>query len=285
MVFCNYSLPLLLAGTIGGALSALEVESAKLFTNDAFPVAPGEFEASLETLTGRAGRSFDASQHVVDRGGALRTKAVNCAFTYGLGQNLDVGIATSHVWIDDAAAANNGEASFGRGCTSVDLSAKYQFFATETEPVHYACAVVPFLGVPLNDPQTQDTDGQIATAEVTWRPGLDFVLSLAADRFSLAGVVGGECPCGEHRETQRMTWHSDLALGCQCAPWCQFIVEGHYRHDLDQHRDNDCRCLSVSLGVLVPLEHLRLGFGFDRPIAGKNSDQENTFLCQITIPF
>jgi hypothetical protein len=215
----------------------------------------------------------------------LRTQEVACAVTFGVCQNLDLGIATGHVWIDDAAAANNDEASFGRGFTSVDLSAKYQVFATEIEPVQCTCALVPYLVVPLNDPQAQEANGQIATAETTWRPGLDFVLSLAADRFSLASVVGGECPCGEHRDTQRMNWHTDLALGCQCAPWCQVIVEGHYHHDLDQHRDNDCRCLSVSFGVLVPLEHVRLGFGFDHPIAGKNNDQENTVLCQLTIPF
>lgn len=285
MLFCNSSLPFLLIGTIGGALPALEVESAKLFTNDAFPVAPGEAEVSIDALASRANRSFDASQHSLDRGGALRTREVACALTYGVCQDLDLGIATGHVWIDDAAAANTDEPSFGRGFTSVDLSAKYQVFSTESEPLHCACAVVPYLGLPLNDPQTQDASSQIATAETTWRPGLDFVLSLAADRVSLAGVVGGECPCGEHRETARLSWHSDLALGFQCTSWCQIVGEMHYQHDLDQHRDNDCRCLSVSGGVLVPLEHFRLGFGFDHPIAGKNTDQENTFLCQLTIPF
>lgn len=283
MVFCNYSLPFLLAGTIGGALPALEVESAKLFTNDAFSVAPGEAEVSLEGVASRAGRSFDASQHFVERGGTLRTREVTCALTVGLCQDLDLGIATSHVWIDDDAAKNAEEPSFGRGFTSVELSTKYQFFAKESEPLQCACAVVPHLGVPLNDPQVQG--GQIATAETTWRPGLDFVISLAADQFSLAGVVGSECSCGEHRETARLSWHSDLALGYQCSSWCQLVGEIHYHHDLEQHRENDCRCLSVSFGVLVPLEHVRLGLGFDRPIAGKNCDQENTVLCQLTIPF
>lgn len=280
-----HSLSLVLSIPIFGILPALEIETAKLMTDDAYPLKAGEHELALGSNTFRANRVFDEHGRSQSREGTIHSQEFVAGVSLGLCDNLDCGISSSYLWIKDHAAEEIDEPSFGRGFTAVTLCAKYQFYSNESADWQFAGALVPNLGVPLNDPQSGYQPQKIPTEDTVWHPGLDLVLSYAIQQFSFSGVIGATAHVGEHRNEARESWHADLAAGYQFVSWCQIVAEGHLTVDACKQPEHDCRRLSTSFGALFPLESLRLGLGVDLPLAGKNTDQNTTLLIQITIPF
>lgn len=280
-----HSLSLILSIPVYGILPALEIETAKLLTDDAYPLKAGEYEGTIDFISFRANHFFDEQGQTHSREGTIHSQEVVAGFTMGLCDNLDWGISSSYLWIKDHAAEGVDEPSFGRGFTAVTLSAKYQFYSKESADWQFAGALVPNLGVPLNDPQSGYQPQQIPTEDAVWHPEIDLVLSYAVEHFSFSGVIGATAHVGEHRNEARESWHADLAAGYQFVSWCQIVAEGHLTVDACKQPEHDCRRLSTSFGALFPLESLRLGLGVDVPLAGKNTDQNTTLLVQIAIPF
>lgn len=275
---------LILLTSFAGFLPALEIETAKLLTDDAYPLGVGEAELGLQFSSFRANRCFDERGRAHSREGLFHSQEVMAGFTMGLCDSLDCGVASSYVWIQDHAAEEIDEPSRGYGFTAVTLSAKYQFFSFDSADWQCAGALVPNLGVPLNDPQSGYRPQRIPTEDIVWHPGLDVVLSSAVQQFSFSGVIGGTAHVGEHRNEARESWHADLGAGYQLASWCQIVAEAHLTIDACKQPEHDCHRLSTSFGALFPLESLLLGLGVDLPLAGKNTNENTTLLVQITIP-
>jgi len=250
----------------------IEPEHAKINTDDAAPVDPGHFELELGYSFTRAKRQWDDKWSEESRG-LTREHAVELGLTYGLVENLDVGLGMGYADLYD----RDSDLRDGGGVTDLGVGLKWRFY--HNEDLKLSLAYLPGLTLPVG--RESDSD-RLGPSQEFW--SLDQKLALSKDwgRWTANADVGYSLPFGGKRGDARGTLESNLAVGYQLYDWLQPEVELNYAHDF-VHKGHDSDLLAVTAGLVMPLsDRWRASVGVQQAIAGRNADRGTTGMFSLT---
>ncbi|MFO8007705.1 MAG: transporter [Candidatus Brocadiia bacterium] len=253
----------------------VECEHAKVNTEDATPVDPGEWEVELAYGLTQADRAFGDHWSRTGRG-LLREEEFGLGVTYGLVENLDVGFGVGYLDIYD----RDDSALVGRGFTDLELGAKWRFYHDEARhlEIAYTPAVVLPTGRRADDDRIGITDDYASVFN-----GLALSKDWG-DGWTSNFDLGFNWPVGEDRHDCRGTLGANAALGWQVTEWLQPEVELNYEHDFAHGDDADL--ISATAGAIVCVsDSVRLDLGVQRSLFGRNADYGTAVSAALVFGF
>jgi len=251
---------------------ASEPECAKLNTEDAMPVGPGEFELEFVYSFSRASRQWSDHWRGENRGLA-REHDFELGLTYGVVENLDIGVGLGYADMYD----RDDPAGYGRGLMDVGIGAKWRFY--HNEALDLSLAYLPGITIPFGRRSGSD---HIGPSQEFWSIDQKLAMSKFWDRWNLNADVGYSLPLGEDADGARGTLDSNVALGYQLYDWLQPEVELNYAHDFVTG-DSDSDQVALTAGLIMPISDTwRVDVGLQHSLAGRNSDRGTTAILAIT---
>jgi len=198
-----------------------ECECAKLNTEDAWPVGPGEFELEFAYSFSRAARQWGNHWNGLNRG-LTQEHAFELGLTYGVTDGLDVGIGVGFADIYDRDDA----AEYGRGFMDVSLGAKWQFY--HDDDLQLSLAYLPAVTVPVGRRSNSD---HIGASQEYWSLDQRVAMTKFWGRWTMNADVGYSLPLGEEADGARGTLDCNAAVGYQLCEWLQPEIEMNYAHE------------------------------------------------------
>ncbi len=260
-------------------LTAVEVEPAKLATADAAPVDPGALEIAFGLTHTQARTLFDADRLRQDRGSVGRETALGLGLTYGVMENLDVGVGLGVARVQES----DGDPDHGAGLQDVDLGAKWAFWSHGEGDRSCAVALLPGITIPTGT--RDDTPDTIPTGSRAWAVGLTLATSGQVGPWSLNADIGQSQYQGseEDREGTRGSTAANGAIGLAVTPWLQPEVDLSWSQDQVEEGDAPW-AVTLTAGAQVTLESGRLSLGLAQVIAGaQDTDATLTLLAGFAI--
>ncbi len=247
----------------------VECEHAKLNTEDATPVDPGEWEIELSYALTKSRRAFASSWGRTSRP-YLRAESLGLGIGYGLIKNVAVDLALGY----DSIYDRDADMLTARGWTDLEVGAKWRFY--HDEQARLEIAWIPSLSLP--------TGGHEVTEDFFW---LGNVLALTKDwggRWTSNFDLGLSYAIGGHRDDARWALGANAALGYQLTDVIQPEVELNYGHEFNNGPDADLLAATVGC-ILCVHENVRVDLGVQQGLTGRNADMETTLLAGITFGF
>ena len=248
-------------------------DSAKVYTQDAFTLAPGQWEFASAGALERSHRAFDDNGTVVDRPGSYQD-TFQMGVVVGLYKGLDLSLTGFWGTLDDGQPDTNS----GSGLGDLELELRWQFYRGEG----WNLAYLPRVVAPMSDPQNTDS---LSPGQPYWSLVNSLVASRVDGRWasSLEGSVA--LPVGEHRDDARLDLVFNSALGYQVSPGLQLEVEWLLEHQQFEYADAAWRS-SVVIGAIIQLRPgLRLDTGYLQGLNGQRSDRLNAFIANFVFQF
>jgi len=249
-------------------------EHAKLLTSDPTPVEPGslEFELGLEFL--RGDRAFDSRGNTEGRA-RWHEQSGGFALTVGVVPDLDVAIGSSYASAHDT---DGGGPLHGNGFGDLEASVRYRFHHDTARRLEIASileATIP----------TGSSGGGLGPTQHYASMGARLVASHDfAKRWTLSSDLGFIVPIGEKRGEERGAIEANLAGGVHLTTWLQPILELNYAHGFGAGV-GPARQLSVTAGLLFPLENLRISLGVSQVVLGRSVERRTLATCLLTIRY
>lgn len=252
-----------------GAEEIIECEHAKLNTEDATPVDPGQWEIELSYEFVRARRAFTDSWARTPRP-FLRGEGYGLGVTYGVVENLNIGIGLGYASVYDRDA----DELHVRGLTDLEIGAKWRFYRDEARRLEIA--YVPALTLPTGEDEVTDDFFNLYNGIAVSKDWTDRLTSNFD--FGYNQAIGG------HRGGYSGTLSANAALGYHITDWLQPEIELNYAHDFNH--DDDADLIAATAGFIVCLrDNVRLDVGVQRALAGQNADHGTAFLAALTFAF
>jgi len=252
--------------------TACECECAKLNTEDAVPVRPGEYELGFAYSFTRAARQWGNHWDGQNRG-LMQEHAFEVTLTRGVVENLDMGISLGYADIYD----RDDVAGYGRGLMDMSIGAKWRFY--HDEDLELSLAYLPGITVPTG---RRSNSNHIGPSQEYWSIDQKLALTKFWGRWTMNADLGYSLPLGEDADGARGMMDSNVALGYQVYAWLQPEIELNYAHDFVRG-DHDADALAVTAGLIMPLgESWRLDVGVQKSIAGRNSDRGMAGIVAMT---
>ena len=259
-----------------GEYTRFRYEHSKIITRDPFPVQPGLIQIEAEYV-------FRSSKTQWTDGGKLETRKLRTLqvsvleLSTGIVDRLDVGIALGYAKLID----NEKILGEGDGLTDLLLSATYLFHFDE--PKTFAVAYLPSITFPIGSeadveelgvsPEFYTFDNRIAIVKdwsAYWTTNVD--LGYIWFFGENAGVSNGLVTGG-------------AAVGYQYESWLQPVFEFRYARNLIKSGGDEER-ISVLGGLLMPLsERVRIEFGVQQAVAGRNANKITSIVTNISVTF
>ena len=254
-------------GSTPDVAEAPEREHAKLNTEDASPVDPGHFEFELAYSFTQAGRQFD-NRWDTTRRRYTREHAFELGLTYGLVENLDIGLGMGYADLYD----RDSDPRDGGGLTDLTLGAKWRFY--HNERLKLEVAYLPGVTIPAGN---RSDGNRIGPSQEFW--SFDQRISVSKDflkRWTMNADFGFSLPFGEKRREARGTFDANAAVGYQLLDWIQPEVEVNYAHDTVR-AEPDADVIAVTVGVILPIaEHWRIDAGVQQVVSARNADKSTS---------
>ena len=248
--------------------------SAKLNTDDAPPVGPGDLEVEFAYGHTRAHKAWGNRWEDEGRG-LLEERTYDLGLSYGLWEDweLDLGLSLYSDLVDREISPFN---SGGIGDTEVGLKKLLHYDEDREFYLTYSQSVTIPTG---KEGSVRDALGH---SQEYWTLNQRLIATQFIDRWTWTWDFGYALPLGSKRNEERGTLDTNLAIGYHIRPWFQPEVELNYAHDfIDAGQDADV--LAVTYGVvLLPSEKWRIGLGFQDAVAGRNTDDTTTGHVVVT---
>ena len=249
-----------------------ECECAKLNTDDAIPVGPGEFELGFVYSFTRATRQWDNHWNGENRG-LTQEHAFEVGLTHGLVENFDIGISWGYADIYD----REDPAGYGRGLMDLGVGAKWRFY--HNEDLDLSLAYLPGITIPIGK---RSNSSRIGPSQEYWSLDQKLAMTKFWGRWTMNADLGYSLPLGEDADGAQGTLDGNVAVGCQVCGWLQPEIELNYAHEFVSSGD-DADALAVTAGLIMPLRDTwRVDLGIQQPIAGRNSDRATTGILALT---
>lgn len=253
----------------------LVAETAKVNTQDAIPVEPGDTEVEVTYSYTSADQAFDANN---DRFDILRNRKhqVDLTISHGFTEQLEAALIFGGANVRDL----NSEPQSGEGFGNLDLKMKWLFLASEKYGLYLA--YVPGISFPVGD---ATTNTELGPSQQFFGFGQQLIVTAVAEKFngSFEGAFG--LPLGEHREDSRALVNVNIALGYQLAGWLQPEVELNYgKNFFDQAADQEF--LAATIGAIMNLSpSVRLDVGVQQVFYGENTYRSTVASMNLSVTF
>lgn len=247
------------------------VETAKIVTEDAFPVDAGSTEIELGYQYVSSDTFFDDNGNSIDRGD-LAGQIIVAKVSHGIKKGLDASIEL--VWRDVIKDADN---LLGDGIGNVTVSAKWLFYRDNEKGL--AAAWVPGVTVPV----AGDAAGErIAPGQDYWSVNNLLVLTYVVGAFNLNVDLGHFLAVGEDRGDQRNEFIGDIAVGTQLNSWLQLEAELNFGH-ATVSRGNSSVNRAASIGAIMNInDSMRIDAGMQKILFGSNADKGTLWLVNFS---
>jgi hypothetical protein len=252
-----------------GAQEEAACEHAKINTEDATTLDPGVWELELALGLAKSRRAFN-DHWGADRRLYLREETLGLGLTYGLRQDLNVGLGFGYASVYDRDCDDRTV----RGWTDIEVGAKWRFYHDEARrlEIAYVPAIIfPTGSAGMTDDFVSVFNGVAISKDWTSRLTSNFDL-------------GYGFPVGGHRQEYQGTLSADAALGYHVTDWLQPEIELNYFHDFNH--GNDADLLAATVGAIICLrEDVRLDVGVQQGLTGRNADKGTAFMASLTFAF
>jgi hypothetical protein len=253
---------------------AENAETAKLVTEDAFPVDAGstELEFSYQFLT--ADTSHDNDGEVIARGN-LEGQIIVAKVTHGIGENLDASIEVA--WWD---LLEDADSQLSGGIGNITVSAKWLFYQDDEKCL--TVAWVPGFTAPFTDDKLNE---RLVAAQDYWSINNLLVLTCVIGGFNLNVDVGHFLALGNDRGDQRSEFIGDIAVGRQLNSWLQLEAELNYGH-ATVSRGNGSVNFAITVGAIMNVsDSMRIDVGLQQVLDGRNADKTTIWLANLSKTF
>lgn len=259
----------------GAASAYARCEHSKLNTQDADPLGEGAWQLQFNFGYSRSARQWDPSWQEERRERSYEWSNQE-VLTYGVSDELDLGIGLGYVWLGD----DDTGLKSGHGLSDLALSGKWRFFEKEAWGV--AFAYLPTLTIPVGKDSTTD---RLGPSQEFWSLDTRFaVVKDWSERWSANFDIGYAAVFGNDGD-YRGSFSANGAVGYHLLPWLQPEVELNYSHDF-VHDDRDADLVATTVGADMPIsDRVCARAGVQRGIAGRNADQTTAILLSVDMNF
>ncbi len=253
-------------------MSALYAEPAKLNTDDAGAVKPGDFEVEFAYAMATGQHVYDSSANRETRG-RIREHTFDWSAAAGITDRVELNAAIGYADLLD----KDHLAVHGNGWNDIELGSKIELLRNKKRDLILTYApsvVIPSGRENRNDRLAPGGDSTVlnqrAIATKNWR------------RWNASVDTGYGLLAGS-RNGQRGSADVNFAFGYQLCAWFHPEMEFHYAHNfLSQASDSDQ--FAMTWGAVMPVhERLRVISGVRQVLAGRNTDQEIVFSVVTTL--
>ena len=270
----------------GAAVAGEEAppEHGKISTADASPVDPGRFEVESSYFYSRARRCWDDDGDSRRRE-PTREHCVGLSVTAGVWENLDLNVSSCYRWVrDDENDYDEDDSELGprSGDHFGDLKfgGRYRFLKNDEHNLEMA--YIAGFTAPTGSGNCRQ---EIGTSQEFWSLNQSLVVTKDWGCWTANAEAGYSLPFGENRDNSRGVLSGNLAAGYQVLSWLQPELELNYsREYLD--RGDEPEVLAGTAGLVMPLnDRLRVNFGVQEELWGRNTDQATSFFLGIKWAF
>ena len=269
---------LILVPVMAGGLPILaladNVETAKLVTEDAFPVDAGSTEFEIGYQHGTADTLFDYDGELIARGD-VEGQFIVAKVTHGIRERLDASIEVS--WRD---VIEDADGELGDGIGNITVNAKWLFYQDDEKGLAVGWVpgfTAPFAGDAVNERRAPGQD--------YWSINNLLVLTYVVGGFNLNVDVGHFLALGDKRDDQRSEFIGDVALGWQLNTWLQIQAEFNYGH-ASASRGNGSVNYAATIGALMNVsDSVRIDVGLQEVVVGRNADNVTVLIANFSKTF
>jgi hypothetical protein len=269
---------LILVPVMAGDLPILawadNTETAKLVTEDAFPVDAGstELEFSYQYVT--ADTLHDNDGEVIARGN-LEGQITVAKATHGIREGLDASIEVA--WWD---LIKDADSQLSGGIGNVTVSAKWLFYQDDEKCL--AVAWIPGVTAPFARDTLNET---LVPGQDYWSINNLLVLTCVIGGFNLNVDVGHFLALGNDRGDQRSEFIGDIAVGRQLNSGLQLEAELNYGH-ATVSRGNGSVNFAITVGAIMNVsDSMRIDVGLQQVLDGRNADKTTIWLANLSKTF
>jgi hypothetical protein len=263
-----------IAGGLPILASADNVETAKLVTEDAFPVDAGSTELEFGYQYATADTLFDTEGEVIARG-ELKGQIIVAKVTHGIRERLDASIEVT--WRD---LIEDADSELGDGIGNITVSAKWLFYQNNEKGLAVGWVpgfTAPFAGDGVNE--------RLAPGQDYWSINNLLVLTYVVGAFNLNADVGHFLAIGDKRGDQRSEFIGDIAFGWQLNTWLQFQAEFNYGH-ASASRGNGSVNYAATIGAVMNVsDSVRIDVGLQEVVVGRNADNVTVLIANFSKTF
>ncbi len=265
--------------------ASFDTEPAKLNTDDAGAVKPGDFELEFAYALSTGHHSYD---HEADRNkrGRFREHAFDWSLAAGLTDRIELNATIAYSDLLDKETEDvdpvTGEGlstspNHGNGWNDVEVGSKIEIFRSQARD--FILTYAPSVVIPSG---REGRDDRLAPGGDSTVFNQRAIVTKSWNRISTDLDFGYGILAG-NRKGNRGTADVNFALGYQVFRWLQPEMEFHYAHDF-MKAENDSDLFAMTWGVVMPLhERIRIATGVQQGLAGKNADQATTFSIVTTL--
>ena len=269
---------LILVPVMAGGLPILaladNVETAKLVTEDAFPVDAGDTELEFGYQYATADTLFDTDGEVIARGD-LKGQIIVAKVTHGIRERLDASIEVT--WRDLIEDTDN---ELGDGIGNITVNAKWLFYQNNEKGL--AVGWVPGFTAPFAGDRVNE---RLAPGQDYWSINNLLVLTYVVGGFNLNVDVGHFLAIGDKRGDQRSEFIGDVAFGWQLNTWLQFQAEFNYGH-ASASRGNGSVNYAATIGAVMNVsDSVRIDVGLQEVVVGRNADNVTVLIANFSKTF
>jgi len=251
-------------------------EHNKLFTADPFPVNPGRVQLAPTYLFLGANHEWGDNWDLNPRGTTTEHTGLLIAST-GVVRHVDVSAAIGFSELRD----EEDPARTGGGLTDFGIGSTIMFF--HTRKMEFALSYLPTFFFPSGTRSTVSIigpsqeayifDNRLA-ANIDWKPKLITCADLGYLSFINAGNA-----------TLKGRANTGIAVGYQVLDWLQPEVEVGYFYAIGRNAPNR-QGFTVAGGVIMPISSvIRIDFGAQYVVVGKNNPNTTAVLLDVAITF
>jgi hypothetical protein len=250
-----------------------ETEQSKINTEDAYPVAPGEFEFEFAYGFLSSSRQFGDTARRASRG-RLREHTYDMGVAMGLHRRAELNFAIGYADLFDK---DNDGPSHGHGWSDLEIGSKILLYHSDEHELTLSYS--PSVRIPSGRESTSDRFGPgKSSTQISQR----LIVSKNWGRWNANFDSGYGLLVGD-RQGERGSWDSNLAVGYQLFSWLQPACELNYAHDF-KRSSNDADTFAMTYGLIMPVhERFRIDAGVQQVLAGRNADNTTTASVAVTL--
>lgn len=255
------------------------MEPAKINTDDAGAVKPGDWELEFGYSAAAGSRQYDHHGSRKKRG-LLREHHFDSSLKTGVTPRAELSMAMGYAdLLDKELRAEEGSIGpvYGQGWKDVEVGSKIEIYRKDESEFIFTYA--PSVVIPSGRESRED---RLGPGEDSTIINQRLILTKNIGHWSFDLDSGYALPVGA-RKGARGTLDTNAALGYQIFNWLQPEMEFHYAHDFVSE-DYDSDVFAMTWGVVMPIhEKVRISSGVQQVLAGKNTDQTTTFSVVTTL--
>jgi hypothetical protein len=250
-------------------------EHGKLFTADASPLDPGQFEMEVIHLFSTATKTRNAHGGF-ERLGRTRRHDTTATLTAGVLKDVDVNLTAGFASLYQCAAGNS---DCSADASDVNVGARWRFLNLEDKALEFAW--IPSVTIPV-----------ARLAKIGDRPvsqnyfSLDQSLAITKDwgNWTANLELGVSLPAGGHRNDTLVTGIANAAIGYQVLCRVQPELEINASHTVSRGSRDDSQTLAATLGLVMPVnDRFRVNAGAQQMLLGRNADHATTFVLALKL--